>query len=197
MPLAENDDMIKQIPAATANPAFRNAVLPRTSVAGPLRLDAEAHHSFDHFVVELWPSIKDQLTWRRVVGESLPQLLNNPSAGRMLCHIALKDAPPVMRNDEEAIEHTERERRHGEEVHRCDGLTVVAQERRPVSCRLRIPRRFPHPAQHGSFRDIESKHFQFAMNARGAPSRVLSDHPKDEFAPLFADALSPRAGSMP
>jgi hypothetical protein len=45
----------------------------------------------------------------------------------------VKNAPPVMRNDEEAVENAEGERRHGEEVHCGNGFAVVAQERRPTA----------------------------------------------------------------
>jgi hypothetical protein len=31
-----------------------------------------------------------------------------------------------VRNDEEAVQHAKGERRHGEEIHRCDGLTMIA-----------------------------------------------------------------------
>src|ERR1039457_4682153 len=45
MPPIENDHVVEQIPAAGAYPAFRNAVLPWTSEAGALGLNAEAIHS--------------------------------------------------------------------------------------------------------------------------------------------------------
>jgi len=44
MPLVENDDMVEQIATAVADEALRNAVLPRTAEADPLRLDAECLH---------------------------------------------------------------------------------------------------------------------------------------------------------
>ena len=61
MPSIENDQMVEQFQAAGAYPAFRNAVLPWTSEAGALGLNAEAVHSFDHFIIELWVAIKDQV----------------------------------------------------------------------------------------------------------------------------------------
>jgi len=197
MSFIQNDHMIEQISTAVSDPALSNTVLPRTSVAGPLRLDAKAIHRFDHFEVELRPSIKDKVTWCRVEGERLAQLLNDPGAGRVSGYIEVKNAPPVMRNDEEAIKHTERERRHGEEVHRGRNFAVIAEKGSPSSCRLRAPRCSPHPPQNSTLREIKAEHFQFTMNARCAPSGVLGNHPKDEFAQLFADALPSHAGSMP
>ena len=102
-----------------------------------------------------------------------------------------------MRNDEEAIENAEGQRRHGEEVHCRNGFTVITQKGRPSLRRLRILRRFPHPAQHGSLGNIEAQHFQLTMNTRRSPDRVLSNHAEDEFAQLLADTFSSHAVPMP
>ena len=83
MPPIENDHMVEQIPAAGAYPAFRNAVLPWTSEAGALGLNAETLHCFDHFIIELWAAIKDQVAGGRVIGKRLAQLLNDPCTRRM------------------------------------------------------------------------------------------------------------------
>src|SRR5450631_4543674 len=155
----ENDHMVEQIPAAGAYPAFRNAVLPWTSEAGALGLNAEALHSFDHFIIELWAAIKDQVPGGRVIGEGLAQLLNAPCTRRMASHLTLKNTPPVVRDDEKAVEHSESQRWDGKEIHRGDGFPMIAQKSRPPLGRPRTPRRSPHPAQHGSLRKIEAKHF--------------------------------------
>ena len=52
MPFVENDHMVEQIAAAVADPTLGNAILPRTSKAGSLGLDAEALHGVDHFFIE-------------------------------------------------------------------------------------------------------------------------------------------------
>lgn len=59
-------------------------------------------------------------------------LLNNLSAGRMLCHIEMQDAPTIVADDEKAVEHTERDGRDGEEVHHGDCFSMVAQETEPA-----------------------------------------------------------------
>jgi len=101
-----------------------------------------------------------------------------------------------MRNHEEAVQNAEGERWHSEEVHRANGFTMVAQERRPPSCRLGIARSLSHPAQHGSLRNIEAEHLQLAVYARRAPRRVFGSHAEDEFAQLLAHAFSPGAVAM-
>jgi hypothetical protein len=94
----------------------------------------------------------------------------------------MKDAPPVMRNDEEAVENAKGQRRNCEEIHRGDSFTMIAQKSRPSFSRLRTSRCFPHPAQDGSLRNIETQHLQFTVDARCAPGRVLGDHAEDQFA---------------
>jgi hypothetical protein len=49
----ENDHVIEQVAAAAANPTLCNPVLPRTSEAGPLRLNGEAHHCVNHVAIEV------------------------------------------------------------------------------------------------------------------------------------------------
>jgi hypothetical protein len=44
--------------------------------------------------------------------------------------IAMKNPPPVMGNNEEAVKHTEGQRRHRKEIHRGDCLAMVAEEGR-------------------------------------------------------------------
>jgi hypothetical protein len=148
MSFTYNDHMVQQIPAAVADPTLGNTILPRTSEAGSLGLNAEALNCFDHFATEVCTAIKDQVSGGSIEWECLAQLLNDPNAGWMFGRVAVDNPPPVMRNDEEAIQHAESQRRHGEEIHRCDGLTMVAQKRTPSFCRLGIARRLSHPTCH-------------------------------------------------
>src|ERR1035441_3981337 len=192
-----NDHMIDQIAAAVTDPTLGNAVLPGASEARPLGPDTEALYCVDNLFIELRAEIEDPITRRRVVRKCLAQLLNNPSTARLLRHIAVQDSPPIMRNDEETVQNAEGECRNGKEVHCGNCLTMVAQKRRPAFCRLGIARRFSHPAQHGSLRNVEAQHLQLSMNSRRAPGRVLGDHAEDQFAQFPAHALSSHAVPMP
>jgi len=104
MAFIENDHMFEQIAAAVAHSALGNTVLPQTAEAGLLGLDAKHLHRIDHFFIELRAAIKDQIAGCHVVRECFAQLLNDPGACRMFGHIAVEDAPTVMRNDKEAVE---------------------------------------------------------------------------------------------
>src|SRR4051794_35295091 len=93
-------------------------------------LNAKTLHCFDDFIIELWATIEDQVAGGRVIGKRLAQLLNDPCTGRMARHLTLKNTPPVMRDDEKAVEHSEGQRRHSEEIHCGNGFPMIAQKRR-------------------------------------------------------------------
>ena len=81
MALIEHDHMVQQVPAAVADPAFRDTILPRTSETGPFGLDAEALYGFDHLRIEAGTAIKDQVAGCGIIRKCLTQLLNDPGAG--------------------------------------------------------------------------------------------------------------------
>ena len=114
----------------------------------------------------------------------------------MASHLTLK-ITPVVRDDEKAVEHSEGQRRDGKEIHRGDGFPMIAQKSSQALGPLRTPRRSPLPAQHGSLRKIEAKHFQFAVDARCAPCGIFRDHAKDQLAQFLADVFSARANPTP
>jgi hypothetical protein len=97
-------------------------------------------------------------------------------------HCSVKNTPPFMCNDEEAVQHAECQRRDGEKVHGCDHFAVVAQKCRPSLRRLGVPWCFLHPAQYGSLGDIEAEHPEFAVNAGCAPGRIFGHDAEDELA---------------
>ena len=103
VPFADDDHMVEKIPAAVADPAFGDTVLPRASKAGSFGINAEALHGVDHFFIEVCAAIKDQVFRSRVVGECLAQLLDHPCGGRMLGRVEVKNSPPIMRDNEEAV----------------------------------------------------------------------------------------------
>ena len=64
----------------------------------------------------------------------------------MFGHVAVENPSPVMRNDEVAVQHAEGQRRHGKEIHRGDGFTMVTQERSEIS----MPSIFSSPCIRGA-----------------------------------------------
>ena len=71
VPLIYDDHMVEQIATAVADPTFDDVILPRTTEAGSLWMNAEALYGIDHFFIELCAAIKDQIAGSRVVMEGL------------------------------------------------------------------------------------------------------------------------------
>jgi hypothetical protein len=106
----------------------------------------------------------------------------------------MKNAPPIMRNHEEAIQHAKSERWQGEEIHSRNRLTMVAQERSPARGWRGIFGSLSHPPKHGSFRNVEAQHPEFAMDSRRAPSLILGNQAKDQFSHFSARRLPSNDG---
>ena len=51
-------------------------------------------------------------------------------------YVEVENPAPVVVDDEEAVQQTERQSRHGEEVHRGDGFAVVVQKRQLFLARV-------------------------------------------------------------
>jgi hypothetical protein len=83
---------------------------------------------------------------------------------------------------------------HGEEIHRRNRFTMVAQERSPALGWLGIIGSLSHPSQNGSLGDIEPQHSEFAVNSGCALGAVLGYHPKDQFSHFTAGRLPPNDG---
>jgi hypothetical protein len=141
MPYVQNDDVIQQISFAISHPAFGDAVLPRASEVGLLGSDAEALHRADDLLIEIRSAIEDPIILRCIVRKCLAQLLRDPQATWMPGDLAVENPPPIVCNDEEAVQDSEGQRRHGKKIHRCNRFSVVVQESRPTLRKLRTPRR--------------------------------------------------------
>ena len=136
MTLIEDDHIVKQIPAAVANPALSNPVLPRTPEADSFRLDTQNLYSTDDLFIKVGRPIENQIPRGEIVGECLLQLLRDPRTVRMFGDVEMQNLSSIMRDDEETIENAECERRHGEKVHPDDDFPMIAENRHLSLCRL-------------------------------------------------------------
>jgi hypothetical protein len=156
MALIQSDYVVKQLTSATADPAFRNSVLPGALDGG---LDASNTHGLNcrgNFQTVFRIVITDE-EWRSsFIGKRFPQLLHNPGARRMARDVEVQDAPAVVANNEEAIEETEGDRRNGKEIHGRDGFAMIAEKCRPPPSRFWVPGSPLHPAGDASLRNMEA-----------------------------------------
>ena len=108
----------------------------------------------------------------------------------MASDVEVEDAPPIMADDEEAVENAKSDRRDREEVHRCARLAVIPQKGQPALSRFRISGCTLHPPGDGSLRDLEAQHEKFAVDARSTPGRVLGNHLENQISDFFGESSS-------
>jgi hypothetical protein len=185
MAFIEGNDAIQQFAAATADPTLRHAILPRTFEGGPQGTHVQGSNSNGNFQSILGITIQYDELRSRSKWKCFSQLLDDPQACRMLCDVEVQNAPTIVADDEEAVEHTERNRWHSEEVHRRNRFPMVSKEGAPTFGRVRISRRSAHPARDRSLGEVKTKHDQLTMDARCAPRWILDNHPEDQIPNLF------------
>jgi hypothetical protein len=103
----------------------------------------------------------------------------------MWCDVTVQDATAIVADDKKAVEHTESDCWHGEEVHRGDGFPMVAEKCKPAFRRLGISPGFAHPTGDGSLGNSKSEHEKFTMNPGCSPGRIFGDHFEDQIANLL------------
>jgi hypothetical protein len=134
--LMQDDHVVQQVAPATSNPALRNTVLPWTAKGSAGWLASHLPHSRNHIGSKLCVSVEEQESVRLLVGPCFSQLLYNPKCMGISRHIEMQDLPPLVADDEKAVQNTKRERWDGEEVHRRNGLAMVSEERQPSLPRI-------------------------------------------------------------
>ena len=86
--------------------------------------------------------------------ECIDDMLGRPFRCRMPRHVDVDDAPPVVAQDHEDVEHLEGDGGHDEEVDRNDVLHVVREEGAPGLGRWILS--FRHQAPDGPLRDVDA-----------------------------------------
>jgi hypothetical protein len=101
--------------------------------------------------------------------------------------IEMEDLASTMFDDEETIQNSEDEGRHGEEVHVRDNLVVIAKESRPELVGVVGRREAPEIPRDGAFRDIQAEFQKLTVNSQSAPAGILLHHPPDDSSNLGID----------
>src|SRR5215470_15830704 len=133
------------------------------------------------------------MCWR--VWPRFSHLLYDPKSTWVSRDLEAEDLPPVVTDDKEAIQNTKGERRHREEVHRCNRLAMIAQEGEPALRRIGSSRSAPKPSRDRRLGEIETQLEQLPVNARRSPRWILRRHTKDQSSNLRAHT-SPAALSL-
>src|ERR1700674_1938341 len=123
--------VVQQIAAATLDPSLRDTVLPRAFERGPHRPDLQGSHRCRNLDSIFAIPVEDQEPGSRFKWKRFPQLLNDPEAGRVLGDVQVQNPPTFMADHKKAVEHTERDGRDREEVHRGNRLAMITKKSKP------------------------------------------------------------------
>jgi len=179
MSLVQRNHVVEQLTPTASNPALSHSILPGTSNRRLHRCDLHRVDCGGHLKTILCVMVKDDEPVSRLIRKSFAQLLDDPTAGRMPRDIEVQDAFPVVADDEEAVEHVEGKGRDGEEVHRRDDFTVIAQKGLPALRGFWVPGCSSHPTGDGGLRHVGAEHEEFTVNAGRTPTWILRDHLED------------------
>ena len=132
MNLIEDDQVIEKLSATASDPAFRDSILPWACRAYAPGFQAAGCQQLGYRLAKLAVSIKNRIAVPTRFRKCFLQLLHYPRAGRVFRDIEMEDLASNLFDDEQTVQDSEGERRHGEEVHGRDDLAVIAKESRPA-----------------------------------------------------------------
>jgi hypothetical protein len=124
--LIQDDHVVQQVSSATPDPALRDTVLPRTSKGGADRFCALLLNRSDDVCRELRVAVKDQKPVWPIVSPNFVQLQYDPQLGGLTSHIAVQNLPPIVADNEEAVQDSE-----GQRWHRKDRARKNLEEEEP------------------------------------------------------------------
>src|SRR5215813_2578831 len=118
MVFAEHEPRVQPLPAEGTDQSLHGGVLPRAPRSRNPFLDLQSRYSLAKlFAVERIP-ISQQEAGSGLVRKRLNQLLRRPGSRRMLRHVEVQNATPVVGQHNQDLQHTKSRGRDGEEINR-------------------------------------------------------------------------------
>jgi len=99
--------------------------------------------------------------------------------------VQVRNLPPIVANNKEAVQQLERDRRDCEEIHGGDSVTMIANKGLPAPGKSWISGRSLHPTGDASLGYNEAQHEELAVNPRSTPGRIICHHLDDEIPELL------------
>src|SRR5262249_54732472 len=140
-------------------------------------------------------SVEDGVTVWTCLGQCFAELLHNPLGARVPSDVEVQDLSTPMLDDEETVQHLERDRRDGEEVECEDCLAMILEKRQPALGWITSAANSPQITGYRPFRGDEAEFLKFSVDLRRSPIRVLLSETLDQGANLGRDFGPTTAGS--
>src|SRR3984885_10024744 len=189
MDLAQDNDVVHTFTPDRSDQPFGKAILPRRGRCGGLVPDAHGAQSARDDAAIDPVAITDEVVRSLIPGKCLRYLTSNPFGRWICCDVDPDEVSAVQPDDDEGIEQVKTDSWNNEQVHSSNVWRVVMQES-PPSLAGRRPS-FDHVLGDARLRDLKPELEQFAVDAWGAPKRILHAHPSDQCAQLHVDLRSP------
>src|SRR5437899_12492400 len=106
--------VVQQVLSATFDPALRYTVLPGTLEGGADRGYIQGSEGAGKFQPVFSIPIEDEIPGSRPKWKRLPQLLDDPTARRMLRDVNVLDASTIAAADQGPVQRCQRQRWHGD-----------------------------------------------------------------------------------
>ena len=106
--------------------------VPRRSRGDRPVADAQRSHAAHEYLAVAGISITDQMVGYRLPAAGFRELIGEPLCRRMRGYSKPKDTSPAVSHDQQPVQQPERDRRHHEQVHRCNAIRMIAKKGLPA-----------------------------------------------------------------
>src|SRR3979490_1553188 len=190
--LAEHNNVVKAFPSDRTDQPFSISVLPRGARRCWSVANAYRSESADKDLTIGPVPVTNEIAGGLFPPAYFRALICDPFCGWMRCDAKPQNMSPAVPHDQQSIEQAKRDCRHDEHIHRCDPVSVVAEECPPaLGRRVSSP---DHVLGHAGLSDFDAELEEFSMDSRRSPRRLVNAHLADMLADLQRNcwAAAPR-----
>ena len=108
-------------------------------------------------------------------------------------YVAVQNLASLVLDDKKAIEHSERHRRHGEEIEGSDYLAVILDKGEPLLTGITAPNYTTQISGDRALREGKAQLLQFRVNLGRAPVGILLGKTSDQISQFLSDPWSAAA----
>jgi hypothetical protein len=128
----QRNDMVQYLAAANCRPSAQPLRFATDCARCANGLETTGLEKPEYFTAELRVTVENDVPVATGKRQSLPELLDDPIAGRVRRDIEMQNPPPIMLDYKKAIKHAKRYGWNREEVESGDRFAVIVEEGQPT-----------------------------------------------------------------
>ena len=189
MPFIEDNDVVQQFAATSADPSFGDPVLPGASIGGPHGLCAKAAKGLPNSPREDRVAVVYEIRGCGRLRRGLAELLNDPQCRGIRRDVEVHELPTSVSQNEPHIQHSEANGRDRKEVHRRNGISMIPKEG-PPALQLRAPgESLGEVSRDRGEAHRETELLEFRLDFPCSPG-ILHGEPRNQFLHFGREAWS-------